>query len=391
MATSESRRVHPLIDRLGAYSWRIVGIAVVVYGISWLVGKMWIVFLPLVLAAFLSRALIGPTNWLRHRGWRPGVAAAVVLLSFLLGVIGVSTLVGVAVGRQASEIGPTVTHAVDDIETWLVTDAPGNLSKADVRKARADAGKAAGRWVRTSGGTLVSGAVVFFQVIFSMFIGLIITFFALKDGSRLGEWALHLLPEERRPHTSRLSDKAWATLGGYLRGATLLGLLEGTIIGITMTLVGADLAIPIAVITFMMAFVPFVGAIIAGVLAILIALATAGTTGALIVLAVAVLVQQFDNDLLAPVIYGKALDIHPVTVLLSISAGGALFGLAGTFLAVPVAALVLNVIAEHRQALEELQLANDGGGGLAHVATDGDSSLTGATNPDRDEGISHDD
>jgi predicted PurR-regulated permease PerM len=102
-----------------------------------------------------------------------------------------------------------------------------------------------------------------------------------------------------------------------------------------------------------LAFIPFAGAIVAGALAVLVTLATSGTGGALIILVVAVLVQQFDNELLAPWIYGKALDMHPVAVLLAITAGGALFGLAGAFLAVPVTALVVNVVVEHRVARRE--------------------------------------
>ena len=137
---------------------------------------------------------------------------------------------------------------------------------------------------------------------------IVTSFFVLKDGDRFGAWPTR----SSRPTAAaggRIAGRAWATLGGYLRGAALLGLLEGTIIGVTLALVGAELAIPMATVTFGAAFVPFVGAIVAGAAA-LVALATAGTTEALIVLGVAVLVQQLDNDLLAPLIYGKGLEAH---------------------------------------------------------------------------------
>ena len=109
---------------------------------------------------------------------------------------------------------------------------------------------------------------------------------------------------------------------------------------------GADLVVPVVVLTFAAAFVPFVGAIVAGVVATLVALATAGFGGAIIVAIVAVAVQQLDNDLLAPVVYGRALALHPLVVLFSIVAGGALIGFAGTVLAVPVTAVAVNVAAE---------------------------------------------
>ena len=104
-----------------------------------------------------------------------------------------------------------------------------------------------------------------------------------------------------------------------------------------------------ALVTFLAAFVPVVGAIVAGVLAVLVALATAGGTGAIVVAVVAFVVQQLDNDVLAPVVYGRALELHPVVILLAILAGGSAFGLVGSFLAVPVVAVVVNVAAEARR------------------------------------------
>ncbi len=179
-------------------------------------------------------------------------------------------------------------------------------------------------------------------------LGLIITFFAIKDGDRFLIWARGLLPPRRRELADVLARQAWTTLGGYLRGAALLGVVEGAVIGLALTLVGAKLALPVAVLTFMAAFVPLVGAVVAGAVAVLVALATAGLDGALILLVVAVLVQQFDNDLLAPLVYGRALNLHPVVVLLAITTGGALFGLLGSFLAVPFTAVVVNVVAAGR-------------------------------------------
>ena len=120
-------------------------------------------------------------------------------------------------------------------------------------------------------------------------------------------------------------------------------------IGITLLLVGSSLVVPVMIITFLAAFVPIVGAVFAGVVATLVALATAGTIPALIVAGVAIVVQQLDNDLLAPVIYGRAIRLHPLVILLGIAAGGALFGFVGTFFAVPFLAVALNGLDELRR------------------------------------------
>ena len=340
--------VHPVVERLAAYSWRLLVIAAAVVAVLWLVRRLWIVFLPLVLAAFLVRILEVPVTWLRGRGWRPAVAAALVLVGFLAALGSITALIGVAVRGQVHEIGPTLTTAVDDVERWLVEDAPFELERADLDRFRRNAGEALGEVVRSPGGTIVSGVVVAVEVVASLFLGLIMTFFALKDGDRFLRWAQGHLPEPRRALAARLAARAWRTLGGYLRGAALLGLVEAAVIGATLAVVGAKLAAPVAVATFLAAFLPFVGAIGAGALAVLVALATASSTAALIVLVVAVVLQQLDNDLLSPLVYGRTLQIHPVVVLLSIAAGGALFGMAGSLLAVPVTAIAISVGTEAR-------------------------------------------
>jgi predicted PurR-regulated permease PerM len=281
------------------------------------------------------------------------LVAGVTLLGFLLALATTLTLLGVAVGDEAEDLGPTISDAVDDVEDWLVDEAPFEINREDIEQFREDTREAIRSGARSSGGSIVSGAVVVGEVALSLIVGLIVTFFAIKDGERFAQWAKRQLPSGRHELAERLGARAWRTLGGYLRGAAVLGLVEGTIIGVTVALVGGRLAIPVAVFTFLMAFIPILGAIAAGAMAVLVALATGGVTAALIVLAVVIVVQQLDNDLLAPVVYGRSLELHPVTILLSVVGGGALFGLAGTLLAVPVTAVLLNALAEARLAARE--------------------------------------
>ena len=345
--------VHPVVERLAAYSWRLLAIGAVGIAALWLLGRVWVIGAAVVIALMLGRILNRPANWLRAHGWPPALSAAATLLVFLPLVAAVLVFVGVRVAGETDTIGPTVSVAVDDIESWLVNDTPFDISRHDLEAFRRDTGRAMGDTLRSSSGRLVSGAVVVVELMLSGIVGLIVTFFVLKDGARFVQWIERQMPAARRPLAHRLARRAWQTLGGYLQGAALLGLVEGLIIGTTLALVGAKLGAAVGLLTFLMAFVPFVGAIVAGVLAGLVALATAGTTSALIVVAVAVVVQQLDNDLLAPIIYGKALQIHPVVVLLAVTGGGALFGIAGSFLAVPVTAVTMNVVSEARKESEE--------------------------------------
>lgn len=349
----DSRRVHPAVEVLAAYGWRLIVLAVVAVGVVWLLRRLWVVMLAVVLGLFISRALAGPVRWLRNRGLPPALAA---LLS-MLGLLGVVALAGwFIVPSVAGEFGslrPTLTEAVDDVERWLIDDAPFDVDQGDLDQYRAQAGEAIGNAFRSSSGSLVTGAVAVVEGLTGVILGLLVAFFFLKDGGAIRSAAVRVLPARRQELARRLSSRAWRTVGGYLRGAMLLGIVEAIIIGITLTLVGAELALPVAVLTFVAAFLPIVGAIVAGVVAVLVALATTGAGGALVVAVVALVVQQLDNDLLAPLVYGRALQLHPLVVLLSIVAGGALFGAAGTILAVPVTAVLINVTAEARDAHAE--------------------------------------
>lgn len=347
--------VHPVIDRLGATSWRLIGMGIVLVAAVWLLAQLWVVVLALVVAVLFSRALDPPAAWLRARRMPPALVAASVLLGFGLAMAGIVAALVPPISAEFEELGPTIDEAVDDAEDWLVEDSPFDVSRSDVREFRDDADQRLRDLLSdsASSGSLVSGTLLVFEVITALILALVTSFFILKDGARFGGWTVSLLPESRRPLVIRLAKRAWRTLGGYLRGSAALGLIEGTIIGLTVYLVGGSLAVPVAVITFFAAFVPFVGAVLAGATAVLVTLVSSGFAPALVVGIVALAVQQFDNDLLAPVVFGRALELHPLVVLFSLVAGSTLAGVFGALFAVPVGAVAVNVLAEARAAAHE--------------------------------------
>jgi predicted PurR-regulated permease PerM len=346
----EVRRVHPVIDRLGATSWRLIGVGIVLAVSFWLLAKLWVIVLALAVALLFARALNAPAEWLRRRGVPPALVAVTVILGFGLLMAGIVASLVPAVATEFDDFGPTVDDAVDDIERWLVEDSPFDVSRQDVEDFRDQADERISDYLSSSSGTLISGTMVVFEVVTALVLALITSFFILKDGGRFGRWSVSLLPEQHRPLVTRLATRAWRTLGGYLRGSAMLGVIEGTIIGLTVYLVGGHLAVPVAVVTFFAAFIPFAGAIVAGLLAVLVTLVTAGSGAAIVVGIVALAVQQFDNDLLAPLVFGRSLELHPLIVLFSLAGGGALLGPIGAVFAVPVSAVVINVIAEARAA-----------------------------------------
>jgi predicted PurR-regulated permease PerM len=339
---------YPVVARLGAYSWWTIGIGIVLLAALWVMARLWVLVLAGAVAALLSRALDPPARYLRGRGLPRALVAATVLVGFIIVLAGIVALLVPSIANEFENLGPTIEDAIDDVENWLVEDSPFDVSRQDVQDFRDEADDRVGEVLESQSGTLISGTILVFEVFAGIVLALVTTFFILKDGDRFGDWFVTRFPDHRRDLAGRLGARAWRTLGGYLRGSAILGLIEGIIIGGTVWIVGGSLALPVGVITFFAAFVPFAGALIAGVIAILVTLVTAGFGGAVVVGIVALVVQQLDNDFLAPWVFGRNLELHPLIVLVAITAGGTLFGAFGAFLAVPVSAVLINILAEAR-------------------------------------------
>lgn len=342
-------RVHPVVERLGAYSWRLIAIGVVAWVALRILVDLRVVVFPVAAAIMLTVVLSPPAQWLRGRGARPLVAAWTVFLGFIGTIVLIGFLIVPTVADEFGDLGPTVEEAYDDVQDWIVEDSPFDVDRRRLEELKDQASDAIADAARGSSAVVVRSALLLVEVVTGLILALVLTFFFVKDGERFQRWALARIPVERHDVARRMAARAWSTLGGYLRGSATLGVLEGIVIGTTIWLAGGALAVPVSVVTFVAAFIPFVGAIVAGVLAVAVTLATAGPGQALAVAAVALVVQQLDNDFLAPFIFGKALELHPVVILLAIASGGTLAGLAGAFLAVPLTAVIINVLAELRE------------------------------------------
>lgn len=339
---------HPTVLRATAYAACFVVVGVATWMALTVLGQLVIVLAPVAVALFATRALSVPAGWLAGRGWRPAPAAATTLVGALLLVAGLVALLAPPMVDEFSNLGPTVEEGITEVEDWLVDDGPFDISRQEVEDAEDDL-VARGRDVlEGSEEQLTRGARTAVSGLAGLLLAVILTFFALKDGPRFVAWVDRCTPADHQHTVRTIAQASWGALGGYLRGAALLGLLEAIVIGATMAIMGAGLVIPVMVLTFAAAFVPLVGATVAGVIAVLVTLAAGGLVPALVVAVVAVLVQQLDNDLLAPWIYGRSLELHPVVILLSIAAGTGLFGFAGTVLAVPVTATIISSVAALR-------------------------------------------
>ena len=339
---STGPRVHQRVDRLAAYGWRFLVIAAAAVLVLWLARQLASVLIPATVALFLTRILTPISDRLRGR-LRPGFAAAIALVALLGGIVALAFLIVPPIADEAESLPETISEALDDIEVWLVEESPIDVSRGAIDRLRDRGAERFEGLLRASGGRVVDGATLAAEIVAGLFLSILFTFFMLRDGPRFANWALSRLRPSQRERARRAAERGWATLGGYVRGAATLGIVESIVIGLTLLLAGGSLVVPVMVLTFIAAFIPIIGAVVAGVTAVLVALVTGGVASAVIVGLVALAVQQLDNDILAPWVYGRSLALHPVVILVSVVAGGALFGISGTLLAVPVVAVVVSV------------------------------------------------
>lgn len=346
-------RVHPTVDRLAAYSWRLLVIAAAGIAIVALLVRLRVVLFPIIIATFLAVALTPIAGALKRRGAPKALATALSFLLFFGVLGGVIALVVPTVADEVDDLGGTIAEATNSLERWLIDDI--GVTEKRLETVRDQISQSARNTATGSSSAILGGAVLVGEVIAGFVLSLFLAFFMVKDGPKFQAFLLRRVPDDRKDLAARLGARGWRTLGGYLRGSALLGIVESTIIGITMTIVGASLIPAVMAVTLLGAFVPFVGAVAAGVLATAVTLVTAGSGPAIAVGIVALVVQQLDNDFLAPIVFGKTLDLHPVAVLLGVATGAAVGGLPAAVLAVPITALIFNLTNEARKSPEDLE------------------------------------
>jgi predicted PurR-regulated permease PerM len=337
---------------LARWSLRFILIAGAAVLLWLLVARLWVVVMPVLLGLIITTVLWPPVRWLRAKGMAPALAATVVLLGGLVVLGGFVTLIATSIAGGAGDIADSAGRAIGDMRNWLA-GPPFNLADSQldrliqqgVEKLQASLGAIANSLL-TGVGSVTSGVV-------TGVVALILAFFFVKDGPRFLPWLSGVTGRRAGGHVTEVLERVWATLGGFIRTQAVVSLIDAVLIGIGLLVLQVPLAIPLAALTFLGGFIPIVGAFVAGGLAVLVALVDQGITVALIVLAIVVVVQQVEGNVLQPMLQSRSLNLHGAVVLLAVTAGGSLFGIAGAFLAVPVAAaaaVVLRYIGERVDA-----------------------------------------
>jgi predicted PurR-regulated permease PerM len=295
---------------------------------------------------------------LRHRGFGRA-APATALLAGIIAVAGLITIVAVSVIAQYGELADAVSRGVDRLIAWL-EGKPFNLSLDRAQDIDSSLGDA---WGEASS-YLVAGLRTGALLIAGLVLALAVLYFLLRDGRAFWRRLLRRVPAENRVEVDRAGERAWRVLGGFIRGTALIAGIDAVLIGLGLWILGVPLAFALAVLIFIGSFVPFVGATITGLVAVLVAFADEGWVTAVIALGIVLGVQFIEGNFLQPIIQSRTVDLHPALILLAVAAGGSLFGIVGAYLAVPVTAVVFAVvssIAEERSA-SPVDMAPDAAG-----------------------------
>ncbi|WP_299541386.1 AI-2E family transporter [uncultured Streptomyces sp.] len=316
----------------------------------WALGRTWSVVWPLIVALFLTTLTWPLARFLRRHGWRPALAAATVTVLFLLVASGIVALIAVPVASQSGELSDGVVDGITKVHEWAA-GPPLNIREDQISSALDSAVSR----VQDSVGSVLSAAVTgvstFFNGLVTAVLALFLMFFFLKDGPRFLPWLRRQLPGRLATDIPVVAERSWETLGAFVRSQAFVGLLDAVFIGIGLWVLGVPLVLPLAVLTFVSAFVPIIGALFAGLVAVLIALVSNGLTDALLVLAIIIVVQQLEGNVFQPMIQSRGLGLHAAVVLLAVTLGGSLAGIVGSLLAVPVAAVLAVVWNYVRQQL----------------------------------------
>ena len=325
-----------------AYSWRFLVVATAIGVAVWLIIQLKLLVIPLLIAILVTALLWPVFTWmLRHRVPR-WLAIVISVLGTLAIVAGLLWLVIWQVTRQWSSVQERTVEAMERFRQYLI-DGPLHLTSAQID----DLLTQAGALIQEQAQLLWSGAIALGSTLGHVAVGALLALFILltllADGGGIWRWTTRLFPERARPAVDGAARSGWVMVVNYARTQLLVATIDAVGIGLGAYFLGVPLAIPIAVLVFLGAFVPIVGAVVTGAVAVFLALVYNGPWVALWMLVVVLGVQQIEGHVLQPLLMGSAVKVHPLAVVLVVAGGAMVAGIPGALFAVPLAAFV-NVV-----------------------------------------------
>ena len=335
--------VAPLVRKAAAWAWRILVILSAVAALLLLMWQLRVIVVPVALAVILTALLLPAVDRLDQRGMPRGGAVALVLLGGLGLFGGILTFVVSQFISGLPGLVAEVTRSIDNATNWLI-DGPAHLSREQIDKA----GDTAAAALRDNQEKLTSGALSTAATLTEIVTGALLTLFTLifllSGGRGIYAYLTKIVPAGSRDRVRDAGRAGFGSLIGYVRATFLVALVDAVGIGAGLAILGVPLALPLASLVFLGAFVPLIGAVLTGFVAVVVALLAKGFIYALITLGLIFAVQQLESHVLQPLLMGRAVSIHPLAIVLAIAAGAVSAGIIGALLSVPLLAFLNSAI-----------------------------------------------
>lgn len=343
VSTDTDAAVPPSLQVAASYAWRLVVIAAAIAVLVWLVIQLSMLVIPFMLAILLT-ALLWPAFELMLRGRFPRWLAVTISVIGTIAIVGgLLWLVGWQISREWPSVQERSIEAFENFRQFLI-EGPLHIS-AEQLSAFFDE---LVQLIQEQSQMIWTGALAIGTTAGQILTGLILTLFILicllADGKGIWRWTLKLFPRRARKAANVAAVRGWTSVINYARTQLLVATIDAVGIALGAFLLGVPLAIPIGVLVFLGSFIPFVGAVVTGALAVFLALVYNGPWIALWMLVIVLAVQQIEGQILQPLLMGSAVKVHPLAIVLVVTGGAMVAGIAGALFAVPIAAFI-NVVA----------------------------------------------
>lgn len=334
--------VPPAVRAASEWSLRLLIIAAAVLGGVTLLRTFSELVVPIAVAVLLAAMFMPITTSLRRRMPR-GAAAGITLVGVIVVIAGMLTIVGTQFSNGLSDLTQQLATGIEQIRDWVrttfnITDSQFNSYWESLKTNVGNSGNL--------GDTAASVGLTATHFVAGLFIALFALFFFLYDGPRIWAWIVRLFPRTARERVGSAGLIAWGQLSAFVRATIIVAAVDAIGIGVGAAILQVPFALAIGLLVFVFSFIPIVGALLSGAVAVLLALVSHGFGVALIMLAVVIAVQQLESHVLQPFLLGRAVSVHPLAVILAIAAGSSVAGIVGALTAVPLAA-VANAVGKH--------------------------------------------
>jgi predicted PurR-regulated permease PerM len=341
-----SPRVPDLLASAAAWAWRLIVVGALIYLVMMIIDRISVVVIPIALALLLCSLLHPLVDRLRHAGM-PSLAATWVAILLAIGLlVGMGVLVGVRANAEFPKLLSELRQTARQTQDWLI-HGPLHLQKTQL-ETEVDKGL---KYLQARQselvGTALGATAAVAEFIAGMVLMLFVTFFLLKDGRTIWNWLISGTGQAR-DRIERAGLASWQTLSHYVQGTVMVSAVHAIAVAITLVIMGVPLVAPLAVLVFFASFIPLVGILFAGGIALLVVLSAKGAVMGLIFLGILIFEQQVEGHLLQPLVVGRRLHFHPLGIIVVLSVGGVVGGIPGAALAVPITAIIYRAWPELR-------------------------------------------